>query len=64
VLFIDAYLLRIAYRWLSAVLPDALSLFLVLDYTALLALLLTLAYGAIPLLTERQLRLRREESYG
>ena len=64
VLFIDAYLLRIAYGWLSAVLPDTLSLFLVLDYTALLALLLTLAYGAIPLLTERQLRLRREESYG
>jgi len=64
VVALDAYLLRMAYAWLSAVLPDTLSLFLVLDYTALVALLLTLAYGAIPLLTERQLRLQREESYG
>jgi len=59
---IDAYLLRTAYVWLSTVLPGALSLYLVLEYTALVALMLTLTYGAIPLLTERQLRLQREES--
>jgi len=61
-LAIDAYLLRTAYAWLSTVLPGALSLYLVVEYTALVALMLTLTYGAIPLLTERQLRLQREES--
>ena len=45
-------------------LPDALSLYFVVNYTTLLALLLTLAYGAIPLLAERQTRLRHEEIHG
>ena len=64
VLLIDGYLVRAIYDTLSAVLPDALSLYFVLNYSVLLALLLTVAYGAIPLLAERQARLRREESYG
>ena len=64
VLLVDGYLVRAIYDTLSTVLPNALSLYFVLNYTVLLALLLTLAYGAIPLLAERQARLRREESYG
>ena len=52
VLLIDGYLVRAIYDALSAVLPNALSLYFVLNYTALLALLLTLAYGAIPLLAD------------
>ena len=43
--------------------PAALSLYFVLNYTTLLAVLLTLAYGAVPLLAERQARLRREERH-
>ncbi|MBI3767130.1 MAG: hypothetical protein HY271_01410 [Deltaproteobacteria bacterium] len=61
---IDGYLVRAAYDALRAVLPAALSMYFVLNYTTLLAVLLTLAYGAIPLLAERQVRLRREETHG
>jgi anti-sigma factor RsiW len=61
---IDGWVLRALYGTLSSVLPDALSLYFVVNYTTLLAVLLTLAYGAIPLLAERQSRLRREEIYG
>lgn len=64
VLFIDAYLVRTVYDVLRGLLPSALSTFLVLNYTALLALLLTLTYGAIPLLADRQVRLRRQEIHG
>ena len=60
-LLIDSYVVRAIYGTLRAVLPDALSLYFVVNYTTLLAVLLTLAYGAIPLLAERQVRLRREE---
>jgi hypothetical protein len=49
---------------LSAVLPGALSLYLVFNYAATLALLLALTYSAIPILAERQARLRREEVHG
>ena len=63
VLAIDVYLLRAAYDALRAVLPMALSMYFIVNYTTLLAVLLTLAYGAIPLLAERQARLRREERH-
>lgn len=64
VLLVDGILLRALYEALRAVLPTALSLYFVLNYTTLLAVLLTLAYGAVPLLAERQARLRREERHG
>lgn len=51
---IDSYVVRAIYGTLRAVLPDALSLYFVVNYATLLAVLLTLAYGAIPLLAERQ----------
>jgi anti-sigma factor RsiW len=60
-LLIDSYVVRAIYGTLRAVLPDALSLYFVVNYTTLLAVLLTLAYGAIPLLAERQARLQRGE---
>ena len=60
-LLIDSYVVRAIYGSLRAVLPDALSLYFVVNYTTLLAVLLTLAYGAIPLLAERQARLQRRE---
>ena len=63
VLLVDLYVLRAAYDALRAVFPAALSLYFVLNYTTLLAVLLTLAYGAVPLLAERQARLRREERH-
>ncbi len=63
-LLVDGYVVRAIYGTLHAVLPDALSLYFVVNYTTLLAVLLTLAYGAIPLLAERQARLQREEIYG
>jgi hypothetical protein len=63
-LLVDGYLVRAAYDALRAVFPAALSLYFVFNYTTLLAVLLTLAYGAIPLLAERQVRLRREETHG
>lgn len=64
VLLIDGYLVRTLYDTLRAVLPNALSLYFVVNYTTLLAVLLTLAYGAIPLLAERQLRRRYEGIHG
>ncbi len=63
VLLVDVYMLRAAYDALHAVFPAALSLYFVLNYTTLLAVLLTLAYGAVPLLAERQARVRREERH-
>ncbi len=64
VLLIDAYLVRTAHEVLQTLLPSALSTYLVFNYGALVALLLTLTYGAIPLLADRQMRLRHEEMYG
>jgi hypothetical protein len=55
---LDVAIVRGAYALLSAVLPGALSFYLVLNYATLLALLLGLTYGAIPVLAERQARLR------
>jgi hypothetical protein len=63
-LFVDWQLVRTIHQVLSAVLPGALSLYLVFNYAATLALLLALTYSAIPILAERQARLRREEVHG
>ena len=62
IVFLDFYLVRAAYGVLDAVLPRALSLYVVFNYAATLTLLLALTYGMIPIVAERQMRLRREES--
>ena len=49
------------YGVLEALLPRALSLYVVFNYAATLTLLLALTYGMIPIVAERQMRLRREE---
>jgi len=61
IVLVDVYLLRGAYQLLSDVLPVSLSLYLVLNAAAMLAALLSLTYGAVPVLAERQLRARRRE---
>jgi hypothetical protein len=58
---LDFYLVRTGYRLLSTILPDALSFYVVLNHAVLLAFLLALTYAAVPILAERQVRLRREE---
>ena len=60
--FLDFYLMRAMYGVLDALLPRALSLYVVFNYAATLTLLLALTYGMIPIVAERQMRLRREES--
>jgi len=60
ILFLHAYLLQAAYAVLSSLLPAALSAYLVFNYTALIVLLITLTYGAVPLFAHRQMRLGRE----
>jgi len=64
ILMIDVWALGTIYAWLTRVLPPALSLYLVVNYAALLALLGALTYGAIPLLAERQARGLREATDG
>jgi len=64
VLFLDWHIVRAAYAFLSELLPGALSFYLVFNYAATLALLLALTYSAVPILVERQARLRRQESHG
>ncbi|HYC22288.1 MAG TPA: hypothetical protein VEI94_06270 [Candidatus Bathyarchaeia archaeon] len=61
IVLVDVYLLRGAYQLLSDVLPTSLSLYLVLNAAAMLGALLSLTYGAVPILAERQLRARRRE---
>ena len=63
-LFVDVLLLRWGYGLLAAVLPAPLGLYLVFSYAVTLTVLLALTYGAIPILAERQLRLRLEEAHG
>ncbi len=63
ILAIDWWVVTQAHQLLSSVLPDAVSLFLVGNYTALLALLLTLTYAAVPLLAGRQLRPAHEDPH-
>lgn len=62
--FFDWQIVRTAHAVLSRVLPDALSYYLVFNYAATLVLLLALTYGAVPILVERQARLRHQESHG
>jgi hypothetical protein len=63
VLFADALLVRWVYGLLAAVLPGPLGFYVVFNYAATLTVLLTLTYAAIPILAERQVRLRLEESH-
>jgi hypothetical protein len=64
IVLIDVWALGAIYGWLARVLPPALSLYLVINYAAVLALLGALTYGAIPLLAERQARGLREATHG
>jgi hypothetical protein len=59
----DFQVVRGLQHLLGAVLPDALTLYVVYNYAVLLAFLLALTYGAVPILAERQVRRRREESH-
>jgi hypothetical protein len=53
ILAVDWWIVTQLWQLLSIALPDAVSLFLVGNYVALLALLLTLTYAAVPLLAVR-----------
>jgi len=64
ILMIDIWALGAIYGGLTRLLPPALSFYLVVNYAAVLALLGTLTYGAIPLLAERQARSQREALHG
>jgi len=63
ILFLDVQALRAAYALLRSVLPDGVSLYVVFNQAATVTLLLALSYAAIPILAERQVRLRRRESH-
>jgi hypothetical protein len=63
VLALNAALVLGLHHVLSAVLPAALSTWVVVHYAALLALLLAATYGSIPILAERQARRRLEEGH-
>lgn len=55
ILLVDAYVLGEIHRLLSLVLPQMLSLYVLAGQATLIALLLAISYGAIPILAERQL---------
>ena len=63
ILFVGWHALEAANRLLSSVLPAALSFYLVATHAAVLALLLGLTYGAVPLLAAHQLRLQHEDTH-
>jgi hypothetical protein len=63
VLFADALLVRWVYGFLADLLPAPLGFYVVFNYAATLTVLLTITYAAIPILAERQVRLRLEESH-
>jgi len=54
---------RAIYTLLGSVLPHGLTLYLVVNQAVLLALLLTLTYGAVPFLAARQARLLLQDGY-
>ena len=58
VLAYDAYVLRLAYELISALLPSAIALYLVASYAAFVLLLCAATYAAIPLLVARGARPR------
>jgi len=51
---VDVALLRSVHEWLATLLPQSLSTYLVASYAALLAALVCLTFGAIPLIVQRQ----------
>jgi hypothetical protein len=63
ILAVDVAGVRALHGLLSIVLPDAVSTYLVGQYALVLAFLLALAYGAVPLVAERQARALLEESH-
>jgi hypothetical protein len=63
ILFLGWHVLEAANRLLSSVLPEALSFYLVATHAAVLALLLGITYGAVPLLAAHQLRLQHEDTH-
>jgi hypothetical protein len=63
ILLLDVYLVGALHSLLSALLPPTLSLYLVVNYAALLAFLLALTYGAIPLIAARQVGLGPKEHH-
>jgi anti-sigma factor RsiW len=63
ILFVGWEALSTVNRLLSAVLPERLGFYLVATHAALLALLLAITYGAVPLLAAHQLRLQHEDTH-
>jgi hypothetical protein len=63
ILFIGWHVLEAANRLLSSVLPGSLSFYLVATHATVLALLLGITYGAVPLLAAHQLRLQYEDTH-
>jgi hypothetical protein len=63
ILFLAWHALTAANGLLSSVLPASLSFYLVATHAAVLALLLGVTYGALPLLAAHQLRLQHEDSH-
>ena len=63
ILVFDVALVRAIYTLLGSVLPHGLTLYLVVNQAVLLALLLTLTYGAVPFLAARQARLLLQDGY-
>jgi len=61
IVFLDFHLVRTAYGVLNTLLPGPLSFYVAFNYVATLAVLFALSYGMIPIVAERQMRLRREE---
>jgi len=64
ILAVDAYLLHTLYTLLCRILPPSVGVYVIVNNVLLLALLLALTYGAIPLLAERQARGRRMVPHG
>ena len=64
VLAVNVLFVRALYTWLQGVLPAQVSLFLIWNYAALIALLCAAIYGAIPLLAARQVGLVGEVRHG
>jgi predicted anti-sigma-YlaC factor YlaD len=64
VLVANLLFVRTVYVWMESVLPVGVSLFLIGNYAALLALLLAAIYGAIPLLAARQVGFAHEVRHG
>jgi hypothetical protein len=56
VLLVDAFVVQVLWSLAMAVLPRPLGVYVVANYAALLAVLLALAYAAVPVLVGRQSR--------